>query len=85
MVYMTINEYLRQKFPYFDVRGTKAWNENEDLTIRVRILNDHAVIEVMAEWPESCVTTTCDSTFECDIVDFLEDELDEMIAMLKGL
>ena len=82
---MTINEYLRQKFPYFNVRGTKAWNDDEDLIIRIRVLNDHAVIEVMAEYPESCITTTCDAVFEDEIVDFLEKELDEMIAMLKGL
>ena len=82
---MTINSYLREQFPYFYVDGTRAWNTDEDLFIDVKKLNDHTVIEVCAHWPESCLTTTTEATMESDIVEFLEGELDEMIAMLKGL
>ena len=82
---MTINEFLRQRFPYFDVVGNHAWCDAEDVHIEVHKLNDHAVIEVYSMTPESCVTTTCDSTLEDDIVAFLDNDIDYMIRELNCL
>lgn len=82
---MTIHDYLMTKFPHFDIIGAHAWCEEEDLHIRVRVLNDHAVIEVFCEHPYSCVTSTCDFNLECDIVDWLEENLDDMIQELNVL
>ena len=82
---MTINCYFRQTFPYFDTIGNHTWSETEDLHIKVTILNDHAVIEVWCEHPQSCVTSTCEHNLECDIVDWLDKNLEDMIKELNCL